>query len=383
MRFIRAICRIIFSTVFICAGMLKLIDPVGTGLIIKEYFTILHISCPTLPAVCLGTGLATLEFTIGICVLIGLKMRAFSTAALCLTLIFSAITLYLALYDPISDCGCFGQAIHLTNWQTFFKNVIILALIIIIFTGRKKATVIASDRLQWVFVALFAALGLTVSICSYIYLPQIDFTAYNVGADLSGRETKSIPEYETVFTYEKDGLREEFTLDNLPDSTWIFIESVTTGGTGSDSTPDLQLPDTEGKLFTVSIYEPDAVDNDLKARTDSFIERAQSLGVNAVILSTGDNADGKTLLTLNRSNGGITYFNEGVIAGKWGAVRLDDLELEEILDEDPDVMILRKRISEQIYLTVILISIFFIMAMMRHLCLMFRKKEDISKCIEN
>ncbi len=378
MRFVRAICRIVFSTVFICAGMLKLIDPVGTGLIIKEYFTIVHLSCPTIAAVCLGTGLAALEFTIGICVLIGLKMKVFSTAALCLTLIFSAITLYLALYNPISDCGCFGQAIHLTNWQTFFKNIILLALILIIFLGRNKATVIASDRLQWIFVALFATLGLTVAICSYIYLPQIDFTAYNVGADLSGRESKSVPEYKTVFTYEKDGIREVFTLDNLPDSTWTFIESVTTGGAGNDSTPDLQLPDTEGRLFTISIYEPDAVAAGLKARAGAFIERAESLGVNAVILSAGENADRKTLLTLNRSNGGITYFNEGVIVGKWGAVRLGNLELEDVLDEDPDVMILRKRINEQLYLTVILISIFFIMALLRHLCLMFRKKEEES-----
>ncbi len=382
MRIIRAVCRILFSLVFICAGMLKLIDPVGTGLIIKEYLSLVNLSCPSFTAVCLGAGLSTLEFTIGICVLIGLKMRVSATAGLCLTLIFSAITLYLALYNPISDCGCFGQAIHLTNWQTFWKNVILLTLILIIFTGRKKATVIASNTLQWIFAALFAALGLAVAISSYIYLPQIDFTEYNVGADLSGRESSQTPQYETVFTYEKDGVREEFTLDNLPDSTWTFIESITTGGGEDISTPDLQLPDTEGKLFVISLYEPESASPGLKAKIAGFVEKAEANGVNAVVLSSEEN-DKKTLMTLNRSNGGITYFNEGIIAGKWGAVRIDNLEPGDILNEDPDVMVLRKRISEQLYLTVILISIFFIIAILRHLCLTLRKKEDMSKCLDN
>lgn len=376
MRFIRAICRILFSIVFICAGMLKLIDPVGTGLIIKEYLSIVHISCSSLPAISIGTGLATLEFTTGICVLIGLKMKVFSVIGLCMTLFFSAVTLYLALYNPISDCGCFGQAIHLSNWQTFYKNLILLLLIVIIFFGRKKATVIAANWLQWVFVAIFTVLGLTVAIDSYVRLPQIDFTQYNVGADLSGKTSGTIPRYETFFTYEKDGISREFTLNDLPDSTWTFIESRTEGDDEAGSIPDLQLPDIEGRLFTVSIYEPEAVSTAMKADIDSFIRRCEAAGVSAVILSTEENADRKTLMTLNRSNGGITYFDAGTIIGKWGSSRLDDLDPKVILSEDSDVTVLQKRIHEQLYLTILLVSIFFIMALLRHLCMIFRRKKS-------
>lgn len=376
MRFIRAICRILFSIVFICAGMLKLIDPVGTGLIMKEYLSIVHLDCSNMLAICLGTGLATLEFTTGICVLIGLKIKVFSAIGLCMTLFFSAVTLYLALYNPISDCGCFGQAIHLTNWQTFYKNVILLLLILLIFFGRKKATVIAADWLQWVFVTIFAVMGLIVAINSYIRLPQIDFTQYNVGADLSGKTAGTIPRYETFFTYEKDGVSREFTLDDLPDSTWTFTGSRTVGDAEGNGTPDLQLPDTEGRLFTISVYEPEAVSAAMKSDMESFIKRCEEAGVNAVILSTEENADRKTLMTLNRSNGGITYFDAGVIVAKWGASRLDDLDPNSILSEDPDVTVLQKRISEQLYLTIILVLIFFIMALLRHLCMVFRRKKS-------
>ena len=375
MRIIRAVCRILFSLVFVCAGILKIIDPVGTGLIVKEYLSIIHITAADLPAICLGTGLATLEFTTGICILIGLKMRLFAGIGMVLTLIFTAVTLYLAIYNPISDCGCFGQAIHLTNWQTFKKNIILLVLVTVIFIGRKKATNIASDSLQWIFVGLYAAFAVTVSVFSYIRLPQIDFTQYTVGADLSEHTDSDVPEYNTVFTYEKDGQKQEFSLENLPDSTWTFVDSRTTTVRGSETgpAPEIELPGKEGGLFIISIFDPSSVKPKLKSKIEEFIVKAEKEGVEAYIFSTEDRSDRKTLITLNRSNGGITYFYDNVIVGKWGSAALDDIDPGEIIGKDPDVMVLQKRIQEQLFISILVLSVFALAATLRLSCRIFGK----------
>lgn len=375
MRIIRAVCRILFSLVFVCAGILKIIDPVGTGLIVKEYLSIIHVTAADFPAICLGTGLATLEFTTGICILIGLKMRLFASIGMVLTLIFTAVTLYLAIYNPISDCGCFGQAIHLTNWQTFKKNIILLVLVTVIFIGRKKATNIASDSLQWIFVGLYAAFAVTVSVFSYIRLPQIDFTQYTVGADLSEHTDSDVPEYNTVFTYEKDGQKQEFSLENLPDSTWTFVDSRTTTVRGSETgpAPEIELPGKEGGLFIISIFDPSSVKPKLKSKIEEFIVKAEKEGVEAYIFSTEDRSDRKTLITLNRSNGGITYFYDNVIVGKWGSAALDDIDPGEIIGKDPDVMVLQKRIQEQLFISILVLSVFALAATLRLSCRIFGK----------
>lgn len=375
MRVVRAVCRILFSLVFVCAGILKIIDPVGTGLIVKEYLSIIHITAADFPAICLGTALATLEFTTGICILIGLKMRLFAGIGMGLTLIFTAITLYLAIYNPISDCGCFGQAIHLTNWQTFKKNLILLVLVTVIFIGRKKATNIASDSVQWVFVGLYAAFVVAVSVFSYIRLPQIDFTRYTVGADLSEHTESEAPEYETVFTYEKDGRRCEFSLENLPDSTWTFVDSETTaiGGSEADPTPEIELPKKEGGLFIISIYDPASVRPKLRKRIDDFILKAEREGAEVHIFSTEDRSDRKTLITLNRSNGGITYFYDSVVIEKWGSAALDEIDPGEISRKDPDVMVLQRRIHEQLFISILVLSVFALAATLRMSCRIFVK----------
>ena len=375
MRIIRAVCRILFSLVFVCAGILKIIDPVGTGLIVKEYLSIIHVTAADFSAICLGTGLATLEFTTGICILIGLKMRLFAGIGMVLTLIFTAVTLYLAIYNPISDCGCFGQAIHLTNWQTFKKNIILLVLVTVIFIGRKKATNIASDSLQWIFVGLYAAFAVTVSVFSYIRLPQIDFTQYTVGADLSEHTDSDVPEYNTVFTYEKDGQKQEFSLENLPDSTWTFVDSRTTTVRGSETgpAPEFELPGKEGGLFIISIFDPSSVKPKLKSKIEEFIVKAEKEGVEAYIFSTEDRSDRKTLITLNRSNGGITYFYDSVIVGKWGSAALDDIDPGEIIGKDPDVMVLQKRIQEQLFISILVLSVFALAATLRLSCRIFGK----------
>ena len=181
MRFLRALCRVLFALTFIVSGALKLLDPVGTGLIVKEYLDFMHLDALVPAAIGLGIALATTEFLIGVCVLSGLRFRIVAWAALILTAFFTGLTLYLMIYNPISDCGCFGEAIHLTNRQTFFKNVVLLVLAILMFLGRKRATRVAPVWLEWTLVGIFAVVGISVAIRALGTIPQVDFTAYSVG----------------------------------------------------------------------------------------------------------------------------------------------------------------------------------------------------------
>lgn len=378
MRFLRGICRIVFSLTFIISGLLKLFDPVGTGLIMKEYFAFMHLGFLDPAAVGLGIALSTVEFITGVSVLIGLKMNFFAPVALCLTGFFTLLTLYLAIFNPISDCGCFGQAIHLTNWQTFQKNLVLLALALLIFFSRHKATKIAPDAVQWVFVGLLTCLGLVVAVQSLIGLPQIDFTVYNVGRDLTYLDDDTV--YETVFLYSKDGKQEEFTLDNLPDSTWTFVDSRTELKSGSPKLAqiDFILEKTEGRFFAASVYDLEKLSPQGWVRIENLRKQAMMMGEDFVIYAPVETeecrqADRKSLMTLNRSNGGLTYFYDGVIAGKWSSRKLETLDLEQIVQSDPDLMVLKRRVREQTYLCVIVVSLLALLLLVRYFCRMFSK----------
>jgi hypothetical protein len=205
-----------------------------------------------------------------------------------------------------------------------------------------------------VTVSVFAFTGYSIR-----YIPLIDFTAYKAGAELQAKASINTDEmYESVFTYEKDGLTEEFTLGHLPDSTWTFVSVDTRLKEGqTESTTELSFYDpateeymdtlaTEGKVMVISVY-----DTKIKARnwkkTENFAERAEGAGFKVILLCTDTGnvpqelmdkayiSDYKTLISLNRSNGGVTYFNDGMLIRKWAARNAADAaELKEIADSD-------------------------------------------------
>ena len=376
MRFLRGLCRVIFALTFILSGALKLLDPIGTGLIVKEYLDFMHLDGLNSAAVWLGVALATAEFVIGICVLSGLRIRIIAWAALILTVFFTGLTLYLMLYNPISDCGCFGEAIHLTNRQTFFKNVILLVLAILIFLGRKRATRVAPAWLEWTFIGLFALAGLSVAIRALSTIPQVDFTAYRVGNSLDELAQENQARYVTTFLYTKDGHTEEFTLDNLPDESWTYLDSKTVqvGGSTRMAQIDFSLDQMEGPVLAVTVYNPEALTPEQQDRIAYFRREALLHGQELIEYGPTDDyvtADRKSLMTLNRSNGGAVYFNDGVIVAKWGNSELRDADLDAVLGEDPDVLILRHRIREQLYVSILVAGTLLLLVMVRVLCKSF------------
>jgi len=376
MRFLRAVCRVLFALTFIVSGSLKLLDPVGTGLIVKEYLDFMNLTALEPAAVGLGIALALTEFLIGICVLSGLRFRIVSWVALILTAFFTGLTLYLMLYNPISDCGCFGEAIHLTNTQTFWKNVVLLVLAILMFLGRKRATRVAPVWLEWTLVGIFAAVGLSVAFRALQTIPQVDFTAYSVGNSLDELAQENQARYETTFLYTKDGDTEEFTLDNLPDESWTYLDTKTVqvGGSTRMAQVDFTLDQMEGPLLAVTIYSPDKLTPEMQENIEQFRKNALLHGQELVVYGPTDEyvtADRKSLMTLNRSNGGGVYFNDGTIVAKWANSELRDADLDLVMDEDPDVLILRHRIREQLYASILIAGTLLLLAMARVLCKSF------------
>lgn len=229
---IGSLCRSLLGITFIFSGFVKAVDPLGTVYKIEDYlmafggwFTDLMPLAGTA-----AVALIALEWTLGVCMLFNVRTSITAWLSLAFYLVMTPLTLWIALTNPVSDCGCFGDAIVLTNWQTFWKNVVLLILTFMLL-GCKK---FIPQLLSWwgELVVLLLAIGASATIMAYSYthLPPMDFRPYKVGNHIPTLmevpEGAPVDEYAITLIYEKDGIEQEFTLENYPkgDSTWTFVD---------------------------------------------------------------------------------------------------------------------------------------------------------------
>jgi hypothetical protein len=226
--------RLITSVVFIFSGVVKAIDPLGTVYKIEDYLVAfdglwLQMSVLAYPA---ALFLIILELMVGIQLLLMLRFRTASFFALAFMVIMTPLTFYIALYNPVVDCGCFGDALIITNWQTFFKNVILLAVTVLLFALRKKFKPFFVPAIEISVVFLFLLLSVGFMTRNLMHLPILDFRPFKVGVNIPGAmevpEGAPADEYHYRFIYTRDGLLKEFELDALPDSSWTFVEQHST-----------------------------------------------------------------------------------------------------------------------------------------------------------
>ena len=286
---------------------------------------------------------------------------------------FTLLTLYIAIANPVSDCGCFGEALHLTNWQTFWKNVVLLLCAIIAYHKGNKITRFVSDKFAWL-TSLYSALFITVlsAVCLH-YLPIIDLMPYKIGTDI--KASMEIPEgakqskYETYFTYKQRDISREFTVDNLPDSTWTFqssrtelIEkgfepvihdfSITLNSTGEDLTD--QVLQTPNYTFLLVMQRIELADDGNIDRINDLYDYAQQNGYGFYALTSSPEeeiikwedktgaeypfcyTDDTTLKTMIRSNPGLMLIKDGIIMQKWSSNNMpDEYQLSGRLEELP------------------------------------------------
>lgn len=345
-------CGFAVGFVFFISGLLKLVDPVGAGLVMKEYFKFLHLGFLeglSLPA---GVTFALAETIVGAGLITGVWRKIIAAAAVGLQSMFTILTLLLVIFKPEMDCGCFGEAIHLTHGETFIKNIILLSLLLIYFIPIKYLG--QTRKKKYVSFALVSLSSIAFAIYSLMYIPMADFTDFRPGAVVNNESNMDEAAFEATFVYSKDGKEERFSLENLPDSTWTFVRAdtspVTEDGQGSAR---ISIYDnagnyadsliTKGKVMIVSLYKGSLSEKDIRTIRE-FLDNAKTAGFSPILLTSGVethglesyNCDYKTLITLNRSNGGATYLEDGYIIRKWAERTLPaPEELAMISDEDP------------------------------------------------
>lgn len=228
---IAAICRTLLGVVFIFSGVVKAIDPLGTVYKIEDYLKAFGgFFSDLLPlAEVAAWALIITELLLGVCMVMNVRTKWTSWIALAFYCVMTPLTLYIALTNPVSDCGCFGDAVVLTNWQTFWKNAVLIVLAIALVALRKHVRQLWSGWMELVIVATSLAAVLSFMAWTIQHLPVIDFRPYKIGNHLPTLmeypEDAEADVYEFSFVYEKDGVEERFTLENYPkgDSTWTFV----------------------------------------------------------------------------------------------------------------------------------------------------------------
>lgn len=221
--------RIVLGGIFIFSGFVKAVDPHGTAYKIVDYGIAFGWEWLSAWAIPLAILLSTVEFTLGVTTLVGIKRKLTPVGLLLFMAIMTPITLYLAIANPISDCGCFGDAVKLSNWETFGKNVVLLLFCITLYRWNGRVKSLYADATQGLVVLFGLLFCFVISWLGIYYLPVLDFRPYKTGTNLV--EAMRIPEdaerdvYETTLIYSKEGVEQSFTLDNYPsgDTTWHFV----------------------------------------------------------------------------------------------------------------------------------------------------------------
>ena len=227
------ICRALMALTFVFSGFVKAVDPIGTQYKIHDYLSAWGLDAWNADWLTLTASIAlsTAEFFIGMMLLFAIQRRVVSRLALMLMTAMTILTLWIYISDPVSDCGCFGDAITLTNGQTLAKNIVLTAAAIIMAIWPLEMARLIRKNTQWIVINYTVVFILAVSGYSLYYLPQFDFRPYHVGADIKKGmeipEGAEQPEFVTTFILEKDGQRKEFSLEEYPYSTWTFIDSRT------------------------------------------------------------------------------------------------------------------------------------------------------------
>ncbi len=343
----RRFCAFLIGAVFFLSGALKLLDPVGAGLVMTEYFKFLHVEFLDFASKFAGEAMALIETLLGVALMTGVWRRVIAVITIVFLGFFTILTLLLWIFNPSMDCGCFGEAIHLTHFQSFIKNIILCGLAAFAFIplykmGRPKTK-------RYVCFGILSALVIGFAIYSLLYIPLVDFTDFQPGARLEAGMRNTNDVYKATFVYEKDGEERSFNLEHLPDSTWTYVRTETTKVENSDElTAYLPFTDqdgddcdwkaTRGSVLVFSVYDVEKMKERQWGRISETVAAAKMAGFTPLVLVAADRddvpglaqidpedlymSDYKTLLTMNRSNGGATYFENGILVRKWSSRNL-------------------------------------------------------------
>ena len=350
------LCRIIVAVTFIFSGFVKAIDPIGTQYKLQDYLGAIGMAgiLPNWTLLAVAVFLAAIEFCIGIFLLFAIQRRLISKLTVAFMAFMTMVTVWIVVADPVKDCGCFGDALHLTNTETLIKNIVLLVCSLTIMYRPLAMFRFVSKSNQWIVTNYTIVFILVSSGLSLYYLPIFDFRPYHIGVNIPrGMEIPKgakLPQFKTTFIMEKNGQRKEFTLDNYPDASWKFIDSKTVQTSEGYIPPihDFSITDNKTGLdltnsvlshkgYTFLLISPhlETADDSNFGDIDRLYEYAQSYDIPFYCLTastakaikrwidlTGAEypfciTDEAVLKTIIRSNPGLLLLKDGTIINKW------------------------------------------------------------------
>ncbi|MBQ6101614.1 MAG: DoxX family protein [Bacteroidales bacterium] len=347
------ICRILVGALFIFSSFTKGVDPLGTKYKILDYLAAYNMTWLNGMAMVLSMGLILAEFLVGICLLIKVYPRLAVLGATLLMLFFTITTLFDALYNLVPDCGCFGTAVKMSNWQTFYKNLVIDALLIPLIMNNKLLENKLSGRSNFIIASIFALLFLGFEVYNYRHLPVIDFMNWKVGKQMNVQSDDPARIYLT-FKNRITGEKQEYLSSEYPwnDSVWAaqweFVDQRVDGDVNvlgfsaldadGDDVTDMLLNTENLLMFTsndltkVSAKEWDKVKEITNyAENRGYIvvwtvaneaEYVEYLRTKYDFLNEVFYADELEIKTIVRSNPGLIWLDNGLVKDKWSSVDL-------------------------------------------------------------
>lgn len=357
--------RLLTGAVFVFSGFVKGVDPLGTAFKLEEYFNAYGTSWAGDYALELSILLSAFEFIIGFALLFTLRIRLAAWLLLLTMSFFTLLTFYDALYSPVTDCGCFGDAIKLTNWETFYKNVVLMLPTLVVFINRKRFRPMVTPLLQNILAVALIASFVWMSVYQYEHEPFIDFRPWKIGNRVLPDPEAEMRVY-VKYQHKETGEVREFLSPNFPwnDPEWLASWEFIDQRTEYDSdhiVHNLMAEDESGNNFTPYLLGSEAmfvvVSWDVAKTSEpswykvsALIEMLTEANHHVAILTASlpeemnalrkkynfqadvFYADGTTLKTMIRSNPGLVLFHKGFVAGKW---HFNDfpgpLELEKII----------------------------------------------------
>lgn len=369
--------RIIIGVLFVVSGFAKAIDPWGTVYKISEYFSVWDISVTTGITTALAFLLSTWEFVWGALLLLGCYRRVAVVCLLMMMAVMLPLTLYIAIANPVADCGCFGDLWVISNTATFVKNIFITgALVYLLIKNVKVDTVVYTTHTQWIVGGLVTFYALALSLYGYNVQPLEDFRRFAPGSSLMTVDD-DVDEAEYTFIYERDGRSREFSQDNLPDSTWTFVDRRLKSGSedaadglavmvdGEDILPEIISDDAE--QFIVTIPDLTKIDISISNTINDLNDYIEERGGSLVTFMAGNNrqmaywedismasydiyqVEPNLVKELARGTAALVYLDKGVVKWKRTISSIDPeltgrhnrINLIEYLNPHPGIVLLR------------------------------------------
>ena len=345
------ILRIITGLVFMLSGFAKGVDPLGTAYRFEDYFIVYHLTWLMPMALTLSITICTVEFVLGAMLFFNLRTRFTAWVLLGMLSFFTLLTLYDAVTSLVPDCGCFGDAIKLTNWQTFYKNVVLMIFAGLIFAYRRRQDSSLPVRRQWNLTIVISALFIYFSVYCFMHLPLIDFTEWKQGNRLFVEHP--LPQkYFLTYRNKKTGEQKEFLSPNYPysDTVWMTKWEFVAQRVDDPNVyygRNLQISDSAGVnltdqfirntgyVFLMTSSDLRDADKHALVAMNRFAEQVKADGGSFIMLVSNTPAevnqlakqihltypvyfaDDIVLKTMVRSNPGLMLLHNGVIVKKW------------------------------------------------------------------